>query len=112
MGFPKKISELCTPARIYFLISFIGIAIAIIQNFGNSSKYCLGMFTCNVPSVLLVFIFKIVYIFFWAWILNLMCKDGHSEIAWFLVIFPYVLLFVILGLLMIWQDNDGRRKRN
>lgn len=110
MAFPKKISELCTPASIYFLISFIGIAIAVIQNLGNSTKYCLGIFTCNVPSVVLVFVMKIVYIFFWTWILNLICKDGHKEIAWFLVIFPYVLLFVILGLLMISQDKTSRRK--
>jgi Flp pilus assembly protein TadB len=24
-----------------------------------------------------------------------MCKDGHSEIAWFLVLLPFVLFFLI-----------------
>lgn len=110
MAFPKKISDLCTPAMVYFVISFIGIAISIIQNLGNSTKYCLGMFTCNVPSVVLVFIMKIVYVLFWTWILNLMCKDGHSGIAWFLVILPFVLLFVILGLVML-SDNKQRRRK-
>lgn len=111
MAFPKKFSELCTPAMVYFTISFLGIAMAIIQNLGNSTKYCLGMFSCNVPSVVLVFIMKIVYVLFWTWILNLMCKDGHSDIAWFLVILPFVLLFVILGLLML-SDNKKPRRRN
>lgn len=110
MAFPKKISELCTPAMVYFTVSFIGIAMAIIQNLGNSTKYCLGMFTCNVPSVVLIFIMKIVYVLFWTWILNLMCKDGHSGIAWFLVILPFVLLFVILGLLMLSDDKKPRRR--
>ena len=110
MTFPKKLSELCTPAMVYFVVSFIGIAMAIIQNLGNSTKYCLGMFTCNVPSVVLVFIMKIVYVLFWTWILNLMCKDGHSGVAWFLVILPFVLLFVILGLLMLSDDKKPRRR--
>jgi hypothetical protein len=110
MAFPKKFSELCTPAMVYFVISFLGIAMAVIQNLGNSTKYCLGMFTCNVPSVALIFIMKIVYVLFWTWILNLMCKDGHSNIAWFLVILPFILLFVVLGLLMLSDDKKPRRR--
>jgi hypothetical protein len=45
---------------------------------------------------MLVFIVKLIYIFFWTWILNLMCKDGHSEISWFLVLLPFILYFLIL----------------
>lgn len=110
MAFPKKLSELCTPAMIYFVISFIGIGISLIQNLGNSTKYCLGMFTCNVPSLALVFLIKIVYVLFWTWILNLMCKDGHKDIAWFLVILPFLLLFAALGLIMV-SENKGRRRK-
>lgn len=110
MAFPKKMSDLCTPAMVYFVVSFLGIAMAIIQNLGNSTKYCLGMFSCNVPSVVLIFIMKIAYVLFWTWILNLMCKDGHSNIAWFLVILPFVLLFVILGLIMLSSDKKPRRR--
>jgi hypothetical protein len=33
--------------------------------------------------------------------LNLICKDGHKEIAWFLVLIPFILLFVIMGLVMV-----------
>ena len=61
-----------------------------IQNMGNSRIFCLGNFSCRVPSTIAVFIFKLVYILFWTWILNLMCKDGHTNIAWFLVLLPFI----------------------
>ena len=68
---------------------------------GSKHIYKLGMFTARVPSCLLVFIVKIIYILFWTWILNLICKDGHKGLAWFLVLLPFILLFVIMGLVMI-----------
>ena len=101
MAFPKKLKELCTPSLIYFVISMVALAIALLQNLGNSTSYTLGSFSCNVPSTILVFIVKLIYIFFWTWILNLICKDGHSGISWLLVLLPFILLFVLLGLLMI-----------
>jgi hypothetical protein len=101
MAFPKTIKELCKPALVYFVVSVIGIFISIIQNLGNTKTYRLGAFSCNVASTLLVFLLKIVYVFFWTWILNLICKDGYTNISWFLVLFPFILLFVLLGMLMI-----------
>ena len=113
MAFPKSLNELCRPSYIYFIISFIGLIMIAIQNIGNSQRYCLGNFSCRVPSTIAVFVFKLVYILFWSWILNLMCKDGHSDIAWFLVLLPFILLFVILGTVMIYQNNeDDKRKKN
>ena len=100
MAFPKKLKELCTPSLIYFVISMLALAIALLQNLGNSTSYTIGSFSCNVPSTILVFIVKLIYIFFWTWILNLICKDGHSGISWLLVLLPFILLFVLLGLLM------------
>jgi hypothetical protein len=108
MAFPTKLSQLCTPSYVYFIISVLGIAIAAVQNMGNSNKYNLGMFSCRVPSCLAVFIIKILYILFWTWILNLMCKDGHSGIAWFLVLLPFIMLFTIMGMVMVYQKRDKR----
>ena len=103
MAFPKTIKELCTPSLIYFVLSMLGLAISIIQNLGNTRVYNLGSFSCNVPSTIIVFIIKLMYILFWTWVLNLICKDGHSSISWFLVLFPMILLFVLLGVLMIFH---------
>jgi hypothetical protein len=97
MAFPRKLKELCTPAFLYFVLSMIGIIASIVQNLGNRKRYDLGMLSARVPDTTLVFIVKIIYILFWTWILNLMCKDGHKEIAWFLVLIPFILLFVVVA---------------
>lgn len=96
MAFPKKLKELCTPALLYFILSVFGILVSVFQNLGNSNIYTLGNFSTSVPNTLLVFIVKIIYVLFWTWILNLMCKDGHHEISWFLVLLPFILYFLIL----------------
>jgi hypothetical protein len=111
MAFPKNMSQLCSPSFIYFVISAIGLAIAAIQNMGNSSMYCLGSFSCSVPSTILVFIVKIVYVLFWTWILNLICRDGYTNVAWLLVLFPFILLFVILGLVMVNQKSSTKKQK-
>ncbi len=110
MAFPSKLSQLCTPAYIYFIISFLAIAFSAIQNLGNNRKYSLGSFSCRVPSCITVFIMKIVYILFWTWVLNLMCRDGHSEVAWFFVLLPFVLMFVIIGSAMMYQKRSMKKK--
>lgn len=109
MGFPTKLSQLCLPSRIYFSISIIFYILSIIQNIGNKHTYAIGMYSCKVPSCIFVFFLKLVYILFWTWILNLMCKDGHSNIAWLLVLFPFVLFFVLVGLMIVY-DNKSRKK--
>ncbi len=109
MAFPKSLNELCRPSYIYFIISFVGLIMIAIQNMGNSHIYSLGNFSCHVPSTITIFVLKLLYILFWTWILNLMCKDGHSDIAWLLVLLPFILLFVILGTVMLYQ-NDKHNK--
>ena len=111
MAFPDKLSQLCTPSLVYFVISVVGMVVSIFQNMGNKTKYCLGSFACNVPSTIAVFIVKIVCIFFWAWVLNLMCKDGHSNIAWFLVLLPFILLFIIFALVSMYQGENKKKKQ-
>jgi hypothetical protein len=101
MAFPKSLKELCTPAYVYFILSVIGLTVSAIQNMGSKGIYKMGMFSARVPSTLLVFLVKIIYILFWTWILNLICKDGHTGVAWFLVLIPFILLFVIMGLVML-----------
>jgi len=99
--FVKKIKHLCPPAMVYFIISMIALLVAFVQNIGNSNSYSLGSFSCQVPSTMLVFIIKFIYILFWTWVLNLICRDGHTGISWLLVLFPFLLLFVIIGLVML-----------
>lgn len=110
MAFPKNISQLCTPSYMYFIISIFGLALLALQNLGNSTMYSLGSFSCRVPSTIAIFLLKLLYILFWTWILNLMCKDGHIGIAWFLVLLPFILMFVIMGLIMMYQKDSSNKK--
>jgi hypothetical protein len=99
--FPKTVKELCSPAALYFIISMAALTIVVLQNLGNTNSYNIGNFSCRVPNTVLVFIIKFIYIVFWTYVLNLICRDGHVGISWLLVLLPWILLFVIIGLLML-----------
>jgi hypothetical protein len=101
MSFPRNLNELCSPALFYFVVSIIGLLLILFQNVGNKHSYNLGNFSCRVPSTMMVFVIKIIYIVFWTWILNLICKDGYKTISWLLVLLPWILMFMIVGMIMI-----------
>ena len=101
VNFQKSIKQLCTPAYLYFIISIIGLIMMMIQNLENNNSYHIGAFSCHVPNTFLIFVLKFIYIIFWTYVLNLICKDGHIGVSWLLVLLPWILLFVIIGLLMI-----------
>ena len=100
-NFPKTLKELCTPAMIYFVISIIALIMVLFQNLGNSNSNTVGSFSCSVPNTALVFIVKLMYVLFWTYVLNLICKDGHTTLSWLLVLLPWILLFVMIGILML-----------
>jgi len=99
--FPKTLKELCTPAFIYFIISIIALVLVLLQNLGNQNSYNVGSFSCRVPSTAAIFVIKLLYILFWTYVLNLICKDGHKTLSWLLVLLPWILLFVMMGLLLL-----------
>ena len=100
-AFPKSLKDLCTPALLYFSISIIALLVVLLQNLGHSNSYHVGSFSCRVPSTASVFIVKLIYVLFWTYVLNLICKDGHVGLSWLLVLLPWLLLFVMMGILMI-----------
>ena len=99
--FPKTLKELCTPAMLYFVISIIGLVIVLMQNLGNTNSYHVGSFSCRVPNTAVVFIVKLIYVLFWTWILNIICRDGFEGIAWILDLLPYLLMFNFILTLFI-----------
>jgi hypothetical protein len=101
MSFPKSLKELCAPATIYFIVSIIALAIVVFQNLGNKNSYNIGTFSCRVPNTAIVLIVKLIYILFWTWVLNLICRDGHTGISWLLVLVPWIFIFVTIGLIMM-----------
>lgn len=96
------LKNLCTPAYVYLILSMIAILVIAIQNYNNTNVYCLGNFSCvTTTGIWLIFIIKIMYVLLWTWILNIICSAGWGPLAWFLVLIPYILFFVLLSMMFI-----------
>ena len=93
---------LCSPAIAYLGISILFLIIVYIQNVGNVNLYCLGTQSCEVSNINMIFFIKLIYILFWTWILNLICSSGSPSIAWFLVLLPFILMFIMLAMMMMY----------
>lgn len=92
--------NLCPPAKFYFILSIFSYIIMLFQNMGSEKLYCLGALGCSVENSIYIFVFKAVYIAFWTWLLNIICKGGGEPFSWILVIFPFVLFFIMVALMM------------
>jgi hypothetical protein len=99
----NTIKYLCKPAYVYLVISIIATVILMFQNGGNQNTYCVGSFECPVPSTALVFIVKFIYIAFWTFVLNSICRAGYKQFAWFLVLLPFIMFFILIGMIMLRQ---------
>jgi len=88
--------NLCWPASVYLTISFIALILLMSTNYGNQKLTCLGNFSCNADMTQVIVV-KVIYILFWAWVLNIICKTGAETLAWVLVVVP-----VVIYLLMTW----------
>jgi len=106
MKLVESIRKLCSPAYVYLVISVIAVIAIMFQNAGNSNKYCVGQFSCDVPSTAGIFIAKGLYIAFWTFILNALCKAGYKQLSWFMVLLPFILFFIIIGMILLMAANQ------
>jgi len=106
MKIQKTYGSLCKPAQFYLLISVASFVLMLLQNIGARDTFTLG--TYSVPSSNPVFILVInaVYIVAWTWLLNMICKI-NPKISWVIVLFPFVLFFLALALLL-FTGNKSR----
>lgn len=103
----KTIRKLCSPAYVYLVISVIAIVTMMIQNGGNHDRFCLGSYECGVENTAAVFLVQGLYSVFWVFLLDCVCKAGHKNISWFLVLFPYILMFILLGFFVLESGKEG-----
>ena len=87
----KNFSKLCTPARIYFAIAVIAAVYALF----------------NGASMMMEF-WKIVFAFIWTFVLGWLCDKGYKSISWFLVLLPYILMF--LAMTNIYHTTEEQRQ--
>lgn len=93
--------KMCTPATIYFIISLIGLVILGISNLDSPDRLCIGDYSCNVGNNTIVFVLNAIYILFWTFILDLMCKGGYGSLSWFILLLPFMLTFLFLAMIMV-----------
>jgi hypothetical protein len=90
------LKNVCAPAGVYFVLSAITLIAMLMQNLGNPTAYCIGRYTCNVGDVYMLFTMKLVYVIFWTWLLNIICREGFEGISWVLVLLPYILMLIFI----------------
>jgi hypothetical protein len=98
--------NMCTPATIYFVISLIGLILVGVNNLDNSDRVCVGDYNCYVGNNTTIFIVNAIYILFWTFVLDLMCKAGYSSLSWFILLLPFIILFIVFATLMVKEGND------
>lgn len=95
--------KMCTPAQIYLVVSVIMMILsyfgmtAISQQLtmnqnGHPALHSLN-FTYQKDSNT-SYVVQAVFIVLWTWLLSYLCNKGYSELSWFLVLLPWVLMFL------------------
>jgi len=84
----KEFDKLCTPAKLYFLIAVISILYALFKHFN-----------------IMLLIIKLLFALVWTLILSCLCDKGFSYLAWFLVLFPYLL--ILLAFIGVYKHREG-----
>ena len=107
---PKPVRGLCTPALAYLVLSVISFIAVLGQNVSDSRKFCLGKLSCQIPHVSLALAAKALYIAFWTWAINALCKSGHPKLAWALLFLPVIAFFVIASLLVVFVSMDESKR--
>ena len=104
------LTNMCTPATIYFVLSLIGLIMVGLNNLNNHDKVCIGDYNCYVGNNTTVFILNAIYILFWTFILDLMCKGGYSSLSWFVLLLPFIILFIVFAVLMVKDEGMQQRR--
>jgi hypothetical protein len=94
------LDNLCPPAKFYLIISVVYYILILLQNVGSHNRFYLGSYSCSHSNPGIILMINALYILLWTWILNLICTVNKT-ISWVIVLFPVILLFISLGIVMI-----------
>ena len=93
-------SGLCSPAKLYLVISGISLLILFLDNVKNPTQFSVGTYSAPLENKGGVFVGNILAVLFWTWLLNKFCTMGWTPLSWLLVLLPLMVNAVLLGLLM------------
>jgi hypothetical protein len=95
--------KLCPPAQIYLIVSVIML---VLSYFGLSAiSQQLEMHQSSSPLLQSLnftyqkdsrtsYVVQGVLILLWTWVLSYLCRKGYTSLSWFLVLLPWVLMFL------------------
>ena len=79
----KNFDDLCSPAKLYFVLSVIACIAALIN----------GLKVMQVAINLII-------AFAWTAVLSWICGKGFTGVSWFLVLVPYIIMLLVFFKLM------------
>jgi len=95
--------KLCAPAQIYLIVSII---LLVLSYFGLSAiSQQLDIHQSSSPLLQSLnftyqkdsrtsYVVQGVFIILWTWVLSYFCRKGYTSLSWFLVLLPWVLMFL------------------
>lgn len=95
--------KLCAPAQIYLIVSVIML---VLSYFGLSAiSQQLQVHQSSSPLLQTLnftyqkdsrtsYVVQGVFILLWTWVLSYLCRKGYTSLSWFLVLLPWVLMFL------------------
>ena len=84
-----RLTDLCTPALIYFLIAVVVLTSALLMGI------------VSIPLLLV----KVLFVVIWTWFLNFLCSNNYTGVSWFLVIIPYLFMIFLVGVIYESQQH-------
>jgi hypothetical protein len=98
-----KFLNLCSPALLYLVLSVSTLLIILLQNLSTpENAYCVGSVQCTTNYKVTAFVLKVLYTAFWTFVLNSICFSGYEWVSWLLVLIPFLLMFLLIALLMLY----------
>ena len=105
----KIYDRLCAPAKFYFILSTVSYIFILLQNLSHDGHFTLGMYSCRHSNTTILLLIQALYIVLWTWLLNMICK-WNKNISWLIVLFPFILFFIALGLVLFQGIRKDRRE--
>ena len=83
---------LCDPAKLYIVLSIIAIIVAFFKKMSFRSL-----------------VLKAFFVLFWTWVLNYLCSKGFKMVSWFLVLFPFIVMFSAFVYMVSFSSKRNRK---
>ena len=75
----------------------------------NNNELCIGVHKCALSHKIIVLIVHIIYILLWTLFFNFLCKNKLTQLAWFILIIPFLFTAIIFaGMIFMNPVNPSR----